>query len=169
MIIPSWHRKTHFHILVMKNIGISSKWLKLVSCNRLKSPIDFSGKKITCLGARDKLNFRQDKHTFSPNVRRTRKKFSASLLEITFRTSYLATGQVNIWLYLLGGQVKNFTFFLPLDFGIGNEAEHFLYQATRKSRKSRNVTQSKHVLRALFGIMNPRLSTSLFKVFQSVF
>ena len=29
------------------------------------------GKKNTCPGARDKLNFRQDKHTFSPNVWRT--------------------------------------------------------------------------------------------------
>ena len=28
------------------------------------------GKKITCPGGRDKLNFRQDKHKFSPNVQR---------------------------------------------------------------------------------------------------
>ena len=34
------------------------------------------GKKITCPGARDKLNFRQDKHIFSPNVLRTSKKFT---------------------------------------------------------------------------------------------
>ena len=46
------------------------------------------GKKITCPGARDKLNFRQDKHIFSPNVRRTSKKLSASLYTIYF-------GQVN--------------------------------------------------------------------------
>ena len=32
------------------------------------------GKKITCPGAQDKLNFRQDKHIFSPNVRRTSKQ-----------------------------------------------------------------------------------------------
>ena len=37
------------------------------------------GKKITCPGARDKLNFRQDKHLFSPNVLRTSKKFTDSL------------------------------------------------------------------------------------------
>ena len=36
------------------------------------------GKKITCLGARDKLNFRQDKHIFSPNVLQTSKKFTDS-------------------------------------------------------------------------------------------
>ena len=48
----------------------------------------YSGvKKITCPGARDKLNFRQDKHIFSPNVRRTSKKFSASLFDNIFRTS----------------------------------------------------------------------------------
>ena len=40
---------------------------------------NFRGKKITCPGARDKLNFRQDKHIFSPNVRRTSKKLSASI------------------------------------------------------------------------------------------
>ena len=32
------------------------------------------GKKITCPGARDKLNYRQDKHIFSSNVLRTSKK-----------------------------------------------------------------------------------------------
>ena len=57
---------------------------------------DPRGKKITCPGARDKLNFRQDKHIFSPNVRRASKKFSASLFDNIFRTSYLATGQVKI-------------------------------------------------------------------------
>ena len=37
------------------------------------------GKKITCPCARDKLNFRQDKHIFSPNVRRTSTKFTDGL------------------------------------------------------------------------------------------
>ena len=55
---------------------------------------DFRGKKITCPGARDKLNFRQDKHIFSPNVRQASKKLSASLFDNKFRTCYLATGQV---------------------------------------------------------------------------
>ena len=54
------------------------------------------GKKITCPGARDKLNFRQDKRIFSPNVRRASKKFSVSIFDNIFRTSYLATGQVKI-------------------------------------------------------------------------
>ena len=40
------------------------------------------GKKITCPGARDKLNFRQDKYIFSPNVRRTSKKLYASLFQL---------------------------------------------------------------------------------------
>ena len=37
------------------------------------------GKKITCPGAWGKLNFRQDKHIFSPNVRQTSKKIDASI------------------------------------------------------------------------------------------
>ena len=37
------------------------------------------GKKITCPGAPDKLNFRQDKHIFSRNVLRTSTKFTDSL------------------------------------------------------------------------------------------
>ena len=58
----------------------------------LEKVMIYRGKKITCPGARDKLNFRQDKHTFSPNVRRASKKFSASLYQNTFQTSYLAKG-----------------------------------------------------------------------------
>ena len=53
----------------------------------MNSTLLFRGKKITCPGARDKLNFRQDKHIFSPNVRRTSKNFSASLFDNIFRTS----------------------------------------------------------------------------------
>ena len=45
-------------------------WCHLTTCR---------GKKITCPGARDKLNFRQEKHIFSPNVLRTCKKFTDSL------------------------------------------------------------------------------------------
>ena len=37
------------------------------------------GKKITCPGAWDKLNFKQDKHIFSPNVLRTSKKYTDNL------------------------------------------------------------------------------------------
>ena len=48
--------------------------------NKLKIQDTCRGKKITCPGARDKLNFRQDKHIFSPNVRRTSKILYASLL-----------------------------------------------------------------------------------------
>ena len=71
------------------------------------------GKKITCPGARDKLNFRQEKHIFSLNVRRASEKSSARLFDNMFWTSYLATGQVKIWLYLPGGQVKILRFFYP--------------------------------------------------------
>ena len=46
---------------------------------------------ITCPGARDKLNFRQDKHIFPPNARLASKKYSAHLVENIFQTSYLAT------------------------------------------------------------------------------
>ena len=35
------------------------------------------GKKITCPGAWHELNFRQDKHIFSPNVQRASEKISA--------------------------------------------------------------------------------------------
>ena len=70
-------------------------------------------KKITCPGARDKLNFRQDKQIFSPNVRRTSKKFNACLSFPLTRTSYLVTGQVQILMYLPGGQVNIFRFFYP--------------------------------------------------------
>ena len=41
--------------------------------------IHYRGKKITCPSAQDKLNFRQDKHIFSPNVPWTSKKFTDSL------------------------------------------------------------------------------------------
>ena len=63
-----------------------------------------------------KFNFRQHKHIFSPNVRLASKKFSARLFENILRTSYLVTGQVKIWLYLPGGQVKIFRFFYPCFF-----------------------------------------------------
>ena len=39
----------------------------------------YRGKKITCPGAWDKLNFSKDKHIFSPNVLWTSKKFTDSL------------------------------------------------------------------------------------------
>ena len=65
------------------------------------------GNKITCPGARDKLNFRQEKHIFSPNVQRTSKKFYVVYLSLT-RTSYLVTGQVKILMYLPEGQVNFF-------------------------------------------------------------
>ena len=77
----------------------------------------YRGKKITCPGARDKLNFRQDKHIFSPNVWRTSKKLNASIYFSLTRTSYLVTGQVKILMGLPGGQVKIFRFFYPCDTG----------------------------------------------------
>ena len=44
----------------------------------------YRGKKISCPGAWDKLNFRQDKHIFSLNVRRASKKSSACLFDNVF-------------------------------------------------------------------------------------
>ena len=70
------------------------------------------GKKITCPGVRDKLNFRQDKHIFPPNVQRTSKKLNASIFSLT-RTSYLVTGQVKSLMHLPRGQVKIFRIFYP--------------------------------------------------------
>ena len=79
----------------------------------IEMDIKTRGKKITCPGARDKLNFRQDKQIFSPNVRRTNKKFNACLSFPLTRINYLVTGQVQILMYLPGGQVNIFRFFYP--------------------------------------------------------
>ena len=94
------------HVLPIYQTCISLKLvakIKLFSLHRLLSLLCKErstninrDKKITCPGARDKSNFRQDKHIFSPNVRWASKKFSASLFDDIFRTSYLATGQVKI-------------------------------------------------------------------------
>ena len=46
------------------------------------------GKKIICPGARDKLNFRQDKHIFSPNVLWTSKKSTDSLFFLDKEKSF---------------------------------------------------------------------------------
>ena len=72
----------------------------------------YMGKKINCPGARDKLNFRQDKHIFSLNVRRTSKKLNASIFFLDMnnffdnRTSKNFDG-------LARGQMKMFRFFYP--------------------------------------------------------
>ena len=42
------------------------------------------GKTITCPGAQDKLNFRQDKHIFSPNVWRASENSVQVYLTIYF-------------------------------------------------------------------------------------
>ena len=70
------------------------------------------GKKITCPGARDKLNFRQDKHIFSPNVLRTSKKFTDSLFFLD-KDKLFGNRTSKILMYLPGGQVKIFRFFYP--------------------------------------------------------
>ena len=61
---------------VDKQVLLKGKVITPPSCE-ITYPI--RGKKFTCPGARDKLNFRQDKHIFSPNVRRTSKKINASI------------------------------------------------------------------------------------------
>ena len=58
---------------------VLAKYLVTMSYSASAWIVIFRGKKITCPGARDKLNFRQDKHIFSPNVLRTSKKFTDSL------------------------------------------------------------------------------------------
>ena len=44
----------------------------------------YRGYKITCSGARDKLNIRQDKRIFSPNVWEASKKFTASIIFLEY-------------------------------------------------------------------------------------
>ena len=57
-------------------------------CYYMPLACDNRGKKITCPGARDKLNFRQDKQIFSHNIRRASNKFAVQV----YLTIYL--GQV---------------------------------------------------------------------------
>ena len=72
------------------------------------------GKKITCPGARDKLNFKQDKHIFSPNVRRTSKKFSASLFDNIFLDKLIDYRTSKNLTYIAWGTSENFKiFFYP--------------------------------------------------------
>ena len=70
------------------------------------------GKKITCPGARDKLNFRQDKHIFSPNVRRTSKKLNASIFFLE-KDKLFSNRTSKNFDALARGQVKIFRFFYP--------------------------------------------------------
>ena len=73
----------------------------------------YRGKKITCPGARDKLTFRQDKHIFSPNVRRASKKSIASVL--FFDKDNLFGNRTSKNLHVLAqGTRENFKIFLPL-------------------------------------------------------
>ena len=72
------------------------------------------GKKITCPGARDKLNFRQDKHIFSPNVLWTSKKFTDSLFFLDKDKLFGYTTSKNFDL-LARGTSENFKiFFTPV-------------------------------------------------------
>ena len=106
-----WVDRQRWVILIVHVRGRVQNRLFCVGC-QYTVKINIRGKKITCPGARDKLNFRQDKHIFSPNVRRASKKFYALYFSLT-RTSYLVIGQVKILMYLPGGQVKFFRFFYP--------------------------------------------------------
>ena len=72
----------------------------------------YRGKKITCPGARDKLNFKQDKHIFSPNVRRTSKKLNASIFFLDKDKLFGNRTSKNL-MDLPAGQVKIFRFFYP--------------------------------------------------------
>ena len=77
--------------------------------------IHIRGKQITCPGAREKLNFRQDKDIFSLNVRWASKKSSARLFDNIFRTIKLFGNRTSKNLTLLArGTSENFKIFLPL-------------------------------------------------------
>ena len=70
------------------------------------------GKKITCPGAQDKLNFRQDKHIFSPNVLWTSKKFTDSLFFLD-KDKLFGNRTSKNFDVLARGQGKIFRFFYP--------------------------------------------------------
>ena len=71
------------------------------------------GKKITCPDARDKLNFRQDKPIFSPNVRRASKKISASLFFLEKDKLFGNRTSKNFDVHARGTS-ENLKIFLPL-------------------------------------------------------
>ena len=71
------------------------------------------GKKITCPGARDKLNFKQDKHIFSPNVLRTSKKYTDNLFFLD-KDKFFGNRTSKNFDVLARGTSENFWIFLPL-------------------------------------------------------
>ena len=73
----------------------------------------YRDKKITCPGARDKLNFRQDKHIFSPNVLWTSKKFTDSLFFLD-KDKLFGNRTSKNFDVLARGTSENFKNFLPL-------------------------------------------------------
>ena len=92
-----------------------TRWIIIWSQLRRTKKIRFNqirGKKITCPGARDKLNFRQDKHICSPNVRRTSKELSASIFFLD-KDKLLGNRTSKNFDVLVQGQVKIFRFFYP--------------------------------------------------------
>ena len=77
----------------------------------------YRGKIITCPGAQDKLNFRQDRHIFSPNVRRASKKFSASLFFLDKDKLFGNRTSKNLDV-LARGTSENLKIFLPLLYSV---------------------------------------------------
>ena len=73
----------------------------------------WKSKKITCPGALDKLNFRQDKHTLSPNVQRASKNFSASLFFLE-KDKLFGNSTSKTFDDLGRATSENFKIFLPL-------------------------------------------------------
>ena len=96
-------------LLVHQKSGLSEGW-PLV---RGRNQCIYRGKKITCPGARDKLNFRQDKHIFSPNVRRTSKKLNASIFFLDKDKLFGNRKSKNFDAFARGTSGK-FQIFLPL-------------------------------------------------------
>ena len=88
-----------------------------MKCNMslIKNTLQYRGKKITCPGALDKLNFRQDKHIFSPNVLWTSKKFTDSLFFLDKDKLFGNRTSRNFYV-LARGTSENFKIFLPLQY-----------------------------------------------------
>ena len=68
---------SHLTAFYMQSFRLSPPLISFA--HGFEKPFILRGKKITCPGARDKLNFKQDKHIFSPNVLRTSNKYTDNL------------------------------------------------------------------------------------------
>ena len=113
---PRWRHLSGNRILFVPHYTSVAKYMYMTDGFQIYNVCMIAsdrGKKITCPGARDKLNFRQDKHIFSPNVRRASKKLIASVL--FFDRDKLFGKRISKNLDVLAqGTSENFKIFLPL-------------------------------------------------------